>query len=167
MTEHAPAPTIPEVRREVTVDVPIDRAFDVFTRRLDAWWPHDTHHIGPMPAIAVVEPRVDGRCYSLAEDGTQTDWGRVLVFEPPHRLQFAWMLTPDWQYEPDVARASDVTVTFTAVSPSQTVVTLIHAGFERYGDAVAGAAMRDHVDSEGGWGTLVGLYAACATRLEA
>jgi hypothetical protein len=38
------------VRREVTVEVGIERAFEVFTRRLDAWWPHDTHHLGPMPA---------------------------------------------------------------------------------------------------------------------
>jgi uncharacterized protein YndB with AHSA1/START domain len=159
MTEHAPTTTIPAVRREVTVDVPIDRAFDVFTRRLDAWWPHESHHIGPTPAIAVLEPRVDGRCYSLAEDGTQSDWGRVLAFDPPHRLRFAWLLRPDWQFEPDAAKASDVTVTFSALSPSQTHVTLVHAGFERYGDAAGGASMRDQVDSAGGWGTLVDRYA--------
>jgi hypothetical protein len=45
-----------EVRREVVVDVPIDRAFDIFTRRLDAWWPHESHHIGAMPALAVLTP---------------------------------------------------------------------------------------------------------------
>jgi uncharacterized protein YndB with AHSA1/START domain len=143
----------------VTVDVPIERAFDVFTRRLDAWWPHESHHIGAMPAIAVLEPRADGRCYSLAQDGTQSDWGRVLAFEPPHRLVFAWLLTPDWQLEPDPAKASDVTVTFTAVSPSQTQVTLVHAGFERYADPAGGTAMRDQVDGAGGWGTLVDLFA--------
>jgi uncharacterized protein YndB with AHSA1/START domain len=147
----------PEVRREITVDVPADRAFDVFTRRLDAWWPHESHHIGPTPAIAVLEPRVDGRCYSLAEDGTQSDWGRVLVFEPPHTLKFAWLLTPQWGYEPDPANASDVTVSFTALSPSQTQVTLVHAGFERY--ATGGEVMRDQVDGAGGWGALITLYA--------
>jgi uncharacterized protein YndB with AHSA1/START domain len=83
----------------------------------------------------------------------------VLEIEPPHLLRFAWLLTPDWQLEPDPARASDVTVTFAALSPSSTRVTLVHAGFERYADPVGGAAMRDQVDSAGGWGTLVEMYA--------
>jgi len=151
-----------EVRREITVDVGLERAFDVFTRRLDAWWPHDSHHIGPTPAIAVLEPREGGRCYSLAEDGTQTDWGRVLVFDPPHRLTFAWLLTPDWQFEPDHTRASDVSVTFTPLSPAQTHVVLVHAGFERY--AAGGDAMRRQVDGAGGWGALIELYANHLTR---
>jgi uncharacterized protein YndB with AHSA1/START domain len=155
MTE--PTTTLPVVRREVTVEVAVERAFDVFTRRLDAWWPHDSHHIGATPAIAVLEPHVDGRCYSLAEDGTQCDWGRVLVFEPPQRLVFAWLLTPDWQYEADSARASDVEVTFTALSPSRTQVVLTHRGFERY--ASGGDVMRAQVDGAGGWGLLVDLYA--------
>jgi uncharacterized protein YndB with AHSA1/START domain len=147
----------PAVRREVIVEVPVERAFDVFARRLDAWWPHDSHHIGATPAIAVLEPRVDGRCYSLAEDGTQSDWGRVLVFDPPQRLVFAWLLRPDWQFEPDPARASDVEVTFTAISDSSTQVLLVHSGFERY--AEGGEIMRDQVDGAGGWGALVDRYA--------
>jgi uncharacterized protein YndB with AHSA1/START domain len=151
------------VRREVTVDVGIDRAFEVFTRRLDAWWPHDTHHIGPMPAIAVLEPHEGGRCYSLSEDGLQTDWGRVLVFDPPARLVFAWLLTPQWEYEPDPAKASEVEVTFAAVSPTRTQVVLTHAGFERY--ASGGEDMHAQVDGAGGWSALIGLYAD-VTRAE-
>jgi uncharacterized protein YndB with AHSA1/START domain len=145
------------VRREVTVEVGIDRAFEVFTQRLDAWWPHDTHHIGPLPAIAVLEAREGGRCYSLAEDGTQTDWGRVLAFDPPTRLVFAWLLRPDWTFEPDAARASDVEVTFTAVSATRTHVVLTHAGFERY--AGGGDAMHAQVDGAGGWSALIAFYA--------
>ena len=37
----SPAP----VRKTVTVNAPPAKAFDVFTRSLDAWWPR-THHIG-------------------------------------------------------------------------------------------------------------------------
>jgi uncharacterized protein YndB with AHSA1/START domain len=148
---------IEPVRREVTVDVDIERAFEVFTRRLDAWWPHDSHHIGQMPAIAVVEPRVDGRCYSLAEDGTQCDWGRVLEIEPPALFRFAWLLTPQWQFEPDPDKASDVTVTFEAVTAERTNVTLTHANFDRY--ASGGETMRQQVDGAGGWGALVEAYA--------
>lgn len=149
---------IEPVTREVVVGVSVERAFDVFTRRLDAWWP-GSHQIGPGPAIAVLEPQVNGRCYSLAEDGTQSDWGRVLEIEPPSRFRFAWLLTPDWQFQPDADRASEVTVTFTPLSPSETRVTLVHAGFERYGDAAGAASMRDQVDSAGGWSLLLDLYA--------
>jgi uncharacterized protein YndB with AHSA1/START domain len=152
------ATNIADVRREVTVEASAERAFDVFTRRLDAWWPHESHHVGPMPAIAVLEPRVDGRCYSLSEDGTQTDWGRVLVFDPPRLLRFAWLLTPDWQCEPDPERASDVTVTFETLSPSRTRVVLVHGGFDRY-VADGAETMRDQVDGAGGWGALLELYA--------
>jgi uncharacterized protein YndB with AHSA1/START domain len=150
-----------DVRREITVDVDLERAFDVFTRRLDAWWPHDSHHIGATPAIAVLEPREGGRCYSLDEHGRQSDWGRVLAFDPPHLLRFAWLLTPDWQFEPDPAKASDVTVTFSALSTTRTRVTLVHAGFERYTGG-GGDAMRAQVDGAGGWGALIDRYARFA-----
>jgi uncharacterized protein YndB with AHSA1/START domain len=156
--------TIPAVCREITVDVAAERAFDVFTRRLDAWWPHDSHHIGRMPAIAVLEPRVGGRCYSLDEEGTQCDWGRVLAFDPPRLLRFAWLLTPDWQYEPDPDRASDVTVTFTETEPGRTQVVLVHAGFERY--AAGGDTMADQVGGAGGWGVLLDRFAAYAPSAE-
>jgi uncharacterized protein YndB with AHSA1/START domain len=148
---------IEPVTREVMVDVPIERAFEVFTRRFDAWWPRDSHHIGEMPAIAVLEPEVGGRMYSLAEDGTQSDWGRVLEIERPSLLRFAWLLTPEWEFEPDAEKTSDVTVAFAEAESGRTRVTLTHAGFERY--AADGPAMRDQVDGAGGWTALVELYA--------
>jgi uncharacterized protein YndB with AHSA1/START domain len=145
------------VRREVMVDVPVERAFEVFVKRLDGWWPQDSHHVGPMPAIAVMEPKVGGRCFSISEDGAQTDWGQVLAYEPPSRLVFAWLLTPEWSFEPDPARTSEVAVTFTPVTEDRTRVVLVHSGFERY--ASGGDAMREQVDGAGGWGALLDLYA--------
>jgi uncharacterized protein YndB with AHSA1/START domain len=145
------------VRREVTVDVPADRAFDVFTHRMASWWPKATHHVGPTPADAVMEPFKGGRCYALAHDGTQTDWGRVLAWEPPGLVVFAWLLRPDWTFEPDAGKASEVEVRFTPVGKGRTRVELTHSGFERY--AEGGDAMREQVDSAGGWGVLMELYA--------
>jgi uncharacterized protein YndB with AHSA1/START domain len=145
------------VRRAVTVKAPIEHAFDVFTRQMGRWWPRETHHVGPTPARAIMEPFEGGRCYALADDGTETDWGRVLAWEPPGRVVFAWLLTPQWAFEPDPARASDVEVRFTALGDASTLVELTHAGFERY--AEGGDAMRAEVDGEGGWGLLLELYA--------
>ena len=48
-----------EVRQQVTVAVPAEKAFAFFTERFDDWWPM-SHHIGPgMPAARVIEsPRI-------------------------------------------------------------------------------------------------------------
>ncbi len=144
------------VRRTVTVNASPERAFVVFTQGIAAWWP-STHHVGPTPADAVIEPFLGGRCYARAGDGTQTDWGRVLDWDPPSRVRLAWLLTPEWQYEPDVARCSEVEVRFEAEGAEITRVTLEHRGFERY--VRGGGNLRRDVDSAGGWGLLLDRYA--------
>jgi uncharacterized protein YndB with AHSA1/START domain len=149
--------TIPAVRKEITVRATPERAFDVFTSGMSTWWPMDTHAVGPTPATSVLEPRAGGRLYNLADDGTESDWGRVLVWEPPSRLVIAWLLNPQWTYEPDVEKASEVEIRFEDERDGTTRVELVHSGFERY--AEGGEAMRDQVDAAGGWGTLLELYA--------
>jgi uncharacterized protein YndB with AHSA1/START domain len=144
---------IPAVRRSITVRAPTDRAFHFFTPELGRWWPHESHHVGPMPAEAVLEPVVGGRLFSRATDGRESDWGRVLAWEPPSLLRFAWLLTPLWTFEPDPARASEVEVRFADLGDGSTRVELEHRGFERY--AEGGETMRESVGSEGGWGVLL------------
>ena len=145
-----------DVYVDVTVTVSQERAFEVYTRRLDSWWPRD-HHIGKAPVKAVLmEPRAGGRLYEKDMDGSECDWGRVLVWEPPARLVFAWQVNPDWHYEPDLARSSEVEVLFTAQGPNQTRVELIHRHFERHG---AGAESL-HESVKRGWPTIMNLYAA-------
>lgn len=148
------------VRREVTVKAPVERAFAVFTEGMAGWWPHDTYHVGPTPAEAVMEPLQGGRCFSRTPDGTESDWGRVLVWEPPHRVVLAWLLTPAWAFEPDPARASEVEVRFTTEAPGHTRVELEHRGFDRY--ASGGEEMRAVVDGAGGWGVLMDRFRGAA-----
>ncbi|MDQ6779092.1 MAG: SRPBCC family protein [Actinomycetota bacterium] len=148
--------TLSPVRRTVTVKASPERAFVVFTEGIASWWP-PAHHVGPTPADAVIEPFLGGRCYALARDGTQTDWGRVLDWDPPSRVRLAWLLTPQWQYEPDVAQCSEVEVRFDAEGTETTRVTLEHRGFERYVEG--GESLRRDVDSAGGWGLLLERYA--------
>jgi uncharacterized protein YndB with AHSA1/START domain len=150
------------VCKTITVKASTDRAFRVFTHDFDSWWPR-THHIGASPMKkAIIEGKAGGRCYTQQEDGTDCDWGQVLVWEPPRRFVFAWQITHEWGYQPDLAQSSEVEIRFTPTADGGTRVDLEHRHFERHG---AGAAsMRAGVDSPDGWGGLLALYAA---RVEA
>jgi hypothetical protein len=146
------------VRKSITVDVPQQRAFDVFTGRMTEWWPLESHHIGAQPAQeAVLEPRDGGRWYERAADGSECEWGRVLAWSPPERVTLAWMIGPTWQYDPDPATATEVEVRFVAEGEARTRVELEHRGLEKLGEA--GAQLSATFSGEGGWGMLLELYA--------
>jgi uncharacterized protein YndB with AHSA1/START domain len=150
------------VRREVTVEASQERCFEVFTAGFDSWWPRASHHIGAADCREVViEPQVGGRWFERGVDGTECTWGRVLAWEPPHRLRLSWQLNAEWAFDPDEDVATFVDVTFTPVGDGATRVELVHGGFER---AVDGAKIRDAVSSEGGWGSLLALYAEPLSR---
>ena len=154
MTEQATL----SARTSVTVSATPERAFDVFTNGFATWWPLDSHHIGEHDAVdVVIEPRPGGRWYEKAGDGSGCDWGFVTAYEPPHRLVLAWHLNPDWDFDPDPARATEVEVTFEP-DGDRTVVTLEHRGFEVLGER--GPEVRDYVSRPGGWADLLGAYAA-------
>src|SRR5262249_40573730 len=78
------------------------------------------------------------------------------------RFVLAWQITPEWKYEPDLGRSSEVEVTFTPAEDGSTRVDLEHRRFDRYGDGAS--VMRKGVDSEGGWGSLLRLFAEAAER---
>ena len=148
------------VRKSIRVKTNVEHAFDVFTRDFDSWWPR-SHHIGNAPLErAIVEPKAGGRLYSEQTDGTECDWGTVLVWEPPHRFVWAWQIQPGWAYEPDLAKASEVEVRFISEPGGFTRVELAHRHFERHGPG--GDAMRTAADSPNGWGDLLTLYSAAA-----
>jgi uncharacterized protein YndB with AHSA1/START domain len=152
----------PVVRKSITVKVSVERAFDVFTAGFDRWWPR-SHHIGKVPMKrAIIEGRVGGRCYTEQTDGTECDWGEITSWEPPRRLVMAWKITAEWQYEPDLAKSSEVEVRFTPVGDGSTRVDLEHRNFERMG--AGWETMRGMVDSEGGWGGLMQMFATEAEK---
>jgi uncharacterized protein YndB with AHSA1/START domain len=144
------------VRRSVTVKANAERAFRVFTEGIDTWWPR-SHHIGNSPLKKqVMEPRPGGRCYGQQMDGTDCEWGRILVWEPPHRFVMAWQITHAWGYEPDLAKSSEVEVRFTPEADGSTRVDLEHRHFERHG--AGGQDMRNGVDTPQGWNGMLQLY---------
>ena len=149
--------TMDAVTTSVLVPLAPDKAFELFTDRFGEWWPKDSHHIGEADAAEVfLDARPGGRWYERAEDGSECDWGQVLEIERPHRIVLAWHLTPEWRYDPDAAKATQVEVSFIPEEDRATRVTLTHSGFEVHGEA--GAAMRESVGGDGGWTELMGLY---------
>jgi uncharacterized protein YndB with AHSA1/START domain len=76
------------IRKSVVVAAPVDVAWDLFTARMGEWWPLDTHSIGGDEAETVMT--TPERIFERWRDGTEKTWGRMLAWEPPHRLVFTW-----------------------------------------------------------------------------
>jgi uncharacterized protein YndB with AHSA1/START domain len=143
------------VQRSVTVNATQAKAFEVFTTKFGSWWPKD-YSISPAGmADFVMEPKVGGRWYELSTDGTEYDTGRVLAYDPPERVVFAWHLDAQFAFDPDPDHASEVEVRFIAEGEGRTRVELEHRAFERHVDA---EGVRTGVD--GGWSYILDLYAA-------
>ena len=154
------------VRKSIQVNASPEHAFRVFTEDFDSWWPR-SHHIGDAPMKkAVIETAAGGRCYNEQTNGTECDWGTVLVWEPPRRLVIAWQINPSWKYEPDITKSSEVEVRFTPESDGRTRVDLEHRHFHRHGVGAAVEAMRNAVDSPDGWNGLLRLFAARAEEVK-
>ena len=152
--------TIAPVLKSVTVHASADQAFKVFTEGFDTWWPR-SHHIGSSPMKrAVIEGFVGGRCYTEQVDGTDCPWGAVTIWDPPRRLVFAWLITPEWKFQPDRTKASEVEVRFTPLGDGTTRVDLEHRHFERCGEG--GETMRKGVGGDGGWPGLLEMFKAAA-----
>ena len=157
--QHQPPTAGPAVRQTVVVDAPQERAFTVFTERMGTWWPLETHSIGTKPVTdAVVEPRAGGRWFERSGEGSECDWGRVLVWEPPQRVVLSWQLTADWRTHPDLH--TEVEVRFHAEGERRTRVELEHRGLEAFGGRAE--EMRGVFDSEGGWRGLLARFAHAA-----
>jgi hypothetical protein len=145
------------VRKSVVVRAPIAHAFKVFTERFDTWWPR-THYIGKAePFTAVLEPREGGRWFERGADGSECEWGRVLVYSPPTRVAVSWQIGADFKYDPDPTKASRVEVTFHDDGNGATRVELVHSQLDRHGDGWE--KLRESVGSAGGWGAIMDGFA--------
>jgi uncharacterized protein YndB with AHSA1/START domain len=82
-------------RVSVTVEVPPEAAFDIFTEDIDRWWRRGLRyrHSASSTGIIRIEPRLNGRLYESIgtdPDARIIEVGRVQVWDPPHRLEFTW-----------------------------------------------------------------------------
>lgn len=102
-------PDTTTVRRSVVVEASIERAFNLFTRDIGAWWDSDKHLLGEPLAEMIFEPHVGGHIIDRGTNGAENRWATVMVYEPPDRVAFSWDINLSWQIETDPARASEYT----------------------------------------------------------
>jgi len=149
------------VTATTTVEVPIDRAFTVFTEGIGTWWNPDHHIIEAPLSHMVFDPFVGGHVYDVGTDGSECRWSRVLVYDAPARVVFSWDINLQWQVESDHGRCSEVEVTFTAEGPSTTRVVLVHQHLDRHGDGWTTLA---ETISDGWQSGVLDLFAAECAR---
>ena len=150
------------VQKTITVNTSLQRAFDVFTKDLGAWWPLRYHIACEPMQTAIIEPRVGGRFFERGADHSECDWGHVRVWEPPHRLVFSWEISSEWK--PEENSQAEVEVRFLSQGPNTTRVDLDHRHLDWYGDHAE--MIRSTVDSDQGWPLVLREFAAAANRVE-
>jgi Activator of Hsp90 ATPase homolog 1-like protein len=113
----------PPVRQSIVVRSRRRHTFDTFVRTIGAWWPVTPFSAGKDSVLTVTfEPRTGGRVYETWQDGTEVDWGEVLVWAPPERFVMSWNMT---------SVVTEVELTFAELGPRLTRVALEHRGWER------------------------------------
>lgn len=137
------------VRKVVRVELPLERAFELFTTRVGSWWPTLTHSIhGAEVRELVWEAREGGRLYEVSNAGDEADWADVVAWEPPSRFVLAWRVNPE-------RPVTEVEVRFTAEGDG-TRVELEHRGWDA-------RTARDGYDGyDRGWDVVLGRYEEAA-----
>lgn len=148
-TETAP------IRKTVSVDVPVEEAFRLFTEGIGTWWPKKTHSVGQeRTETVVIETRLGGRVFERIEGGEEAEWGKVLVWEPPRRFAVSWH--PGRGLE----TAQEVEIRFSAERDGARVE-LEHRGWDALGERVA--EIRPHYVT--GWDDVLRWYVAQAEAI--
>ncbi|MBA4792400.1 SRPBCC family protein [Phenylobacterium sp.] len=104
-----------------------ERAFQVFTEEIGAWWkPSMLFQTTPRaPGRLAFEGGEGGRLTETLENGKVFEIGRILAWEPPERLVFAWRQA---SFPPELT--TEVEVRFEDKG-GETRVSVEHRGFDR------------------------------------
>jgi uncharacterized protein YndB with AHSA1/START domain len=161
MSTIEPTSTIEPIRASTSVRLNPARAFELFTARIDTWWPLDTHSraADDFEGEGVKVERVDfqpfagGKILEHLSTGQVLPWGEVLVWEPPARFVLAWK--PNSNANPP----TELEVRFTAQSDG-TLIELEHRGWERLGEI----ALEARESYGGGWSIALARFQEVADR---
>ena len=115
-------------RVSVSVTVPPEAAFDIFTRDIDRWWRSGIkfRNAGRRRGFIRVEPHVGGRLFESIENESGPcvfEVGRVSAWDPPNRLAFSWR-------NANFASGEDTVVEVNFAATAQgTLVSVVHRGW--------------------------------------
>jgi hypothetical protein len=130
----------------------VRHAFEVWTSRVDTWWPTAHTHSGEKGVRVYLERHIGGRIYERTTDGTEHEWGEVTVWDPPVRFGYLWHLRSQREV------ATDVDINFVEVDAGLTRVDIVHSGWDRLGE---GGEPWQKVN-QGGWAGVIPDYVAAA-----
>jgi hypothetical protein len=148
-----PVGLLAPIKKSIAVSIPVEEAFRLFTEEIHTWWPLASHSVGEERAEScVLEGKPGGRFYEVMDDGSEADWGVVLVWEPPRRF------VTTWHPGRERATAQKLEVVFTAEGEG-TRLELIHSNWELLGER-ADETRQGYVK---GWDYVLGLYIDRAT----
>ncbi|MEO8885302.1 MAG: SRPBCC family protein [Mucilaginibacter sp.] len=138
------------IKKDFLVEASQQTAFEVFTKKMDLWWPR-THHIGSTDMTEiVVEPHVGGRWYTKHIDGSEANVGHVLTYDPYSLFVLSWEINGDFKCDPDLA--TEVVTEFIVEGPKTTRIKFEHKDLHKLGSGKVVESMNE------GWGTILNLY---------
>jgi len=143
------------------VDVPPERAFQVFVDEIDRWWPRDYTWARDNLAEIAIEPKMGGRAYERDKAGGEQVWGKVLSFDRPHHIVIAWQISPERVAEDSESTSSRLDVRFSPLDGGRTNVLIVHRDFFRH--AGDWEKYRNDMAGKSGWPMLIAAYARAAT----
>jgi uncharacterized protein YndB with AHSA1/START domain len=129
------------IRKSVTVPLPVEKAFSLFTSGIDTWWPYESHSIGGDKTESAIFDVEAKRLYERDADGTEHDWADIVAWEPPNRFLLNWRVNPG-------RPGAEVEVRFSADGDA-TRVELEHRGWEKGG-------AEDRANYDRGWEFVLG-----------
>jgi len=143
------------IKKEVLVEAAQEIAFNVFTQKIDMWWPR-TYHIGKCPMVeSVLEQKHGGRWFTRHEDGSEANVGYIMVWDPYQQVILAWQIDGHYQYDPKLI--TELEVNFIPVGTGRTRVTLEHRDLQK----LMGGP-KDIEGMDGGWGMIMERYKGVA-----
>ena len=146
----------PPVRQSTVVRSDVDHTFDVFVRTMGVWWPTRFSAGGDRVRDITLERRTGGRVVETWADGTVVEWGALSDWRPPHGFTMSWHGTP---------APTEVELSFAALGPALTRVTVEHRGWEALSEAQLGQDCALPGGYTGGaygqgWATILACFAA-------
>jgi hypothetical protein len=151
----------PPVRQSTLVRASARHTFETFVTRIGAWWPVQPFSAGRGRVRDVtVEQRRGGRVYETWDDGTEIDWGTLIAWEPPERFVMTWTGTP---------ATTEVELSFAALGPALTRVTVEHRGWDALTDEqlAADCALPGGYTSGAYWRGWATILASLAEMIDA